>query len=366
MTAERQFGFHLLQTLGLGLVLLAVCLIGLSGCDGGSRGTGTVSVDGRVLSEQGMPQSGIVISDINSGSSDVSGENGEFFLSVQPVAGRLSLAVDTPRFSDTVEFENLDSAVSTIRVMLTVVDTTNSILSEIVSSEILASPSEEAGTASPSKIKPTPGGSDTNTPKPSHTPSSGGGLGEEGPTTPTPSPTPTPLPGSASPTPTPSETPEPEEVEEEGILTQLSLVSLTVDGITFTLDAGTQYLNGGGDSISYDSLELGDRIRVYGVRLSQVITADLVVLLEEGESSGGDDHHQEEGEDVEGEGRIETLTSSLMRVDHIDFTLTPETRYLDHEEHHVTLEFFRVNDRVHVVGVRSNGQNLALSVKESG
>lgn len=84
------------------LSVIAFLAILFGGCDGGSRGTGSIQVTGKALTTTSDPVPGVLVTDLESGNSDLSDDTGSYSVDAHERDGAVTLGVDAPTFSDTV------------------------------------------------------------------------------------------------------------------------------------------------------------------------------------------------------------------------------------------------------------------------
>ncbi|MCB0330049.1 MAG: hypothetical protein KDD70_10305 [Bdellovibrionales bacterium] len=309
------------------------------------------------------PLSGVLVTDLNTGTSDISDDAGNYSVRARAEAGDIRLGVDTSNFSDTVQLNQIAETTRLVKVDLVVFDEDENIEpGEIFESE---TDDEEEGEDNGAKSSSSEESNEHESPTPTL---SGGGVGSSSPSaSPVASPTSTGTPSptvSSTPaqTPAPSSTPqESQEVEREGILSALSETSLTVSGVVFEITSETTFRDRAGHVVAQSQFSTGERVEVRGIQLSPTAPPLALVVTSKEESSG----EHENGEDVEAEGAIQAITASSITVRGVQFSLTSSTTYLDKNEHHVTLSHFQVDDSVHVTGVRLNGENVAERILET-
>ncbi len=108
--------------------LLAILSFGISGCGGGSAGTGTTSFQGKILTPDNQPVEGAVVTVVGTGETAVSDEQGRFSLDAEaPSSGGVALQVQAPEVNATVNVPVGDRAESKVGVQLEVNSATSTV-----------------------------------------------------------------------------------------------------------------------------------------------------------------------------------------------------------------------------------------------
>ena len=255
--------------------ILLILLVAI-GCGGGSKGTGGQGFDGTVVSRQSQPLSGVAVTLLESGDSDVTDSDGRFDIYTEPLSGAVNVDVDTGTFRGQVLIGEVSTRTKNLTVRIQIDETLKTATSEEVARE------EEGHDDPDSHTTPTP--RPTRTPRPTASPNGNTATPSPTPAAPaTPTSTPTSTPSTETPTvsPTPgdhdghddeheSPTPEGEDVEAEGRIQSLSSNSIEVENTEFTVDSETRITRGDHESIDFSSLELNQRAHVKGKRRSGV------------------------------------------------------------------------------------------------
>ena len=81
--------------------LLAIFAVMIPGCGGGSRGTGTLTIEGRVLNTRGQAVQSADVTNLETGATTKTTSNGSFELVTESLSGELSFLIDTGAFEVT-------------------------------------------------------------------------------------------------------------------------------------------------------------------------------------------------------------------------------------------------------------------------
>jgi hypothetical protein len=101
-------------------IVLAVSLVcGLEGCGGGSEGTGTRTIVGRVTTGSGEAVAGATITVLETSESAVTDDMGQYFLRSELPTEGFQLEVSTPDFSATTGVAPVDDEVTQVVVDIT-------------------------------------------------------------------------------------------------------------------------------------------------------------------------------------------------------------------------------------------------------
>jgi len=246
---------------------LAFCI---SGCAGGSKGTGVVDYVGKVFSPNGEALPGITITVVETGSSDVTDAQGQFSINSEAVFGDVELLIDTARFSKTTVIGSVPSTAKVVTVTIEVDEENENVSTKDFGVEEKEEENHDENSDNadntPKPVKPT------------KTPVSSNNI-------PTPSPT-----AVVTVTPTASHTPEDghdedendeehqQEVETEGRITALNSNALTVKSVVYILNTNTSYVLENGQPGNFSMLAIGNSVNVKGVVVSGQNVATRVKL----------------------------------------------------------------------------------------
>lgn len=147
------------------------------------------------------------------------------------------------------------------------------------------------------------------------------------------------------------------EVEVEGPIEALSATSITVLGITFSLDAATSFLNDDNDPTTAAAFAVGTRVEVKG-------RAAGGGTLRATRVKPDDDSFDDDGQEIELHGPIQALDATSVTVQGRVFTTTASTRYLDDDNNVIARDAFAVGDLVEAEGhVLADGTVRAEKIK---
>lgn len=242
--------------------ILSVVIIG-QGCGGGTKGTGGDQLIGKVLTPQQAPIVGVTVTELNSGESAVTENDGSFFIETELRSGPVVIGLDIGQVSTTVSLGNVTNEAVTLEVRI-----------ELDANTGAATPVEVEVTERRPLRTPTPRTTGTvNTP----------------PTT-SPGVTPTTIPPAPAATLTPSPSPtedhdddgnDSEEVEDTGVVTSVNSSAITINGTTYAVTQRTEVRGGGTHSIA--DIDVGDTVRVKGERINGSLEAREIELRSEEE-----------------------------------------------------------------------------------
>lgn len=151
------------------------------------------------------------------------------------------------------------------------------------------------------------------------------------------------------------------EVEVEGPIEALSASSITVLGLTFSVDAATAFLDDDNDPATAAAFSVGQRVEVKGRGASGAWRATRVKPDDDGYDDDGSDGT---GVHVEREGPVTALDAESVTVGDIRFLTTAQTQYLDDDNRVVSRSAFAVGQRAEAEGHRrADGTVVAYKVK---
>ncbi|MCB0334773.1 MAG: carboxypeptidase regulatory-like domain-containing protein, partial [Bdellovibrionales bacterium] len=125
MMMHKKFGAFVRWWIASPLVLLLMIVL-LSDCSGGTRGSGGVTVTGKVVDRSGNAFSGSTVTILQSGDSTSVDDQGEFALANQP-SGTLDVLVERDEFSATTNLGSIAPTTSTVRVLVVADEDTSSL-----------------------------------------------------------------------------------------------------------------------------------------------------------------------------------------------------------------------------------------------
>lgn len=276
--------------------VLAICLFVLTGCAGGSKGTGGQGFGGIVVTKQSTPVSGVIVTLLQTGISDITDVDGKFFLEASIPDGDVRFNIDTGKFQKDIIIMNLPPTAKVVNIVIQVdedEEEAEAIDVEVTENEEHEETQKPTRTPSSSKTVSDGNGDDTGQKSPTATPL----PVPTNPEIPTPTPiaTSTPIPEVITPTasPTLTSTPQPtltpvrpsvtpgpngEDAEAEGRIEALTSNSITVRRLTFQVTGSTVVTKGDHTTISFSSLSIGDRAHVTGVWQSGVAIASRIKI----------------------------------------------------------------------------------------
>lgn len=261
----------------IGLLTVVVLWISGVGCGGSTRGTGGVTIEGRLVAVVSLePIAGVTVTALETGDSAISDQNGDFVIESEPGVP-VSFAIEDSSFQAQVTVSDIPAD------------------AEIVTLTIELNRQEKTAQSKPTTVKKrrdktevgddlgSGGDTDDDDKGPDDNGGSGGSGGTPTPTptpgstptgTSTPAPTATPVPGttptptdSATPTPTPEEegTPEPARTRVDGLITSVTGNSITVETTLFLVTSSTELRDGDGKGTGISSFTIGTEVRAEGV-----------------------------------------------------------------------------------------------------
>jgi len=146
------------------------------------------------------------------------------------------------------------------------------------------------------------------------------------------------------------------EVEIIGYVTEVGTASFVINGITFLVDANTEYRGRHGNTFSFEQIEVGILLEV---KADIQTNGDLLVTRVKTE----DDHNQHHGE-LEITGLIESLTANSLTVAQQEFFVNAQTVVLDDNRMPILFSDLTVGDRVEVKAFRQpDSSYLAVRIK---
>lgn len=261
----------------IGLLSVVVLWISGVGCGGSTRGTGGVTVEGRLVAVVSLePIAGVTVTALETGDSAISDLNGDFVIESEPGVP-VSFAIEDSSFQAQVTVTDIpsDAEIVTLTIELNRQEKTAQSKPTTVKKrrdktnedggqgsggnkgDDDKDPDDDSGnggSGSTPTPTPSPGSTPvgTATPAPTSTPISG--------TTPTPSNTATP-----SPTPEEHETPEPQRRRVDGLITAVTAGSITVGTTTFLITSSTELRDEDGKATTISSFTIGSEVRAEGV-----------------------------------------------------------------------------------------------------
>ncbi|MFQ5708716.1 MAG: DUF5666 domain-containing protein, partial [bacterium] len=147
-----------------------------------------------------------------------------------------------------------------------------------------------------------------------------------------------------------------EEVEVKGAIESLGADSLVVSGTTFFVDGNTRIRDEDERSISLSDLKVGDFVEVKAIRQADGRLLATRIEVE-------DENREEEGEEVEVKGTIESLGADSLVVSGTTFFVDGNTRIRDEDERSISLSDLKVGDFVEVKAIlRVDGTWLATRI----
>lgn len=116
--------------------LTAACLLSMSGCGGGSAGTGieTKTIEGTIRSTEDAPLAGVVITVTETGDSTVSNASGEFSIQTAVSGSVVELAINGETVDSSLQLNVSDNS-TTVNLAVTVDEATSSL--ELKNVEVL-------------------------------------------------------------------------------------------------------------------------------------------------------------------------------------------------------------------------------------
>lgn len=150
------------------------------------------------------------------------------------------------------------------------------------------------------------------------------------------------------------------EVEVEGPIEALSATSITVLGISFSLDAGTAFLDDNNDPTTVAAFAVGTRVEVKG--RSAGGGAFRATRVKPDDDSYDDDG--EDGQEIELHGPIQAIDATSVTVQGRVFVTSASTRYLDDDNNAIPRSAFQVGEFVEAEGhVQADGTVRAEKIK---
>lgn len=259
-----------------GFCTIILCVWTLLGCGGGSRGTGTLSIEGRVLSSRGEPISEATVINNETGESAVTSSMGEFLLELERLSGTVSFTVETPSFTvtssggseitkDTEVIEvaiTVDTSAQRPKASQTVKIKKEKSGSSSSASSSSSSKASSSSSSSSSNSSKSSGGSSSSSSDDSGNGDSDDDSGDDS--------------SSSSSQGSSSSSSQGEddnqEVKVEGAIQGLTTSSLTVRETTFTVDSQTRFEG----KRSLSEFSVGDEVEVRGRFRSGVLVADRI------------------------------------------------------------------------------------------
>ncbi len=149
------------------------------------------------------------------------------------------------------------------------------------------------------------------------------------------------------------------EVEVEGPIESLSATSITVLGITFSLDGSTAFLTDDNDPTTVAAFAVGTRVEVKGRSTGGGTFRATRVKPDDDSYDDGED-----GQEVELHGPIQAIDAASVTVGGRVFVTTASTRYLDDDNDPISRSAFQVGDLVEAEGhIQSDGTVRAEKIK---
>ena len=106
------------------LEFLLITIVLLSGCGGGSEGTGTGAIPrtltGTVLGQDGKPVSGAIVTVLNTGDTTTTSPTGDFLLPLPLELNQFTVEVDSGNVKGNVNIPAIDQDVTTVQVAIKV------------------------------------------------------------------------------------------------------------------------------------------------------------------------------------------------------------------------------------------------------
>lgn len=341
----------------VGRLLCVLFLIFGSACSGGSKGTGTQTFEGRVVTSKSEPAAGVTVTLVDTGDSDVTDDQGFFSIISILLAGDLPVAVDTDQFSSTVIVTGVPEAATRVNVTIQLNEETEEAELDEVSIEHEQKEKEsgledqEHSSESAESNSQEQSGAAVNS---GEQESSGSGSSKPG----------------------------TQEIETEGIISTVQVSSISVNGLVFQINSTTRIKDSHGQIISASDLAPGDRVSIHGSQQSgQNIAFEIERKNESSTQSGGDSDDEgseqaaegeagesegfsNQGAELEAEGRVTAVSGSGLTVGTKSFVYNSQTIFKDKEEHPVSSSYFQIGMNVHVQGYAQSGKDIAALVKE--
>ena len=145
------------------------------------------------------------------------------------------------------------------------------------------------------------------------------------------------------------------EIELTGYVTELGTNSLVINGITFFVDANTQYRGRHGMVFSFEQIQVGMLLEV---KAALQTNGDLLAIRIKTED---DQHHSEE---LEVTGIIDNLTANSIILGQWEFFVNNQTAILDDHNMPITFGDLNVGNKVEVKALRQlDNTYLAVRIK---
>ncbi len=266
-------------------LITVVCCLCFVQCGGGSKGTGAIELNGKVLTNDGEPIANATVFLAESGDSATTDTSGAFTIESEEQHSDLTFQIVSGELTTSANVAGLPSSYQSVYVIIKVNSSArNAEVEELVVDGEKREP--QGGGASPTpRLTATPSPSPSISPMPTASESPQPTASE----TPEPQPTSQNPGGSATSTPTVSPTPEEEpegespqegeDAEAEGTITAMSSNSMTVRAITFTLSASTRFRSEEAhQNLMLSDFAVGDQVHVTGVWRNGEAVAETVLM----------------------------------------------------------------------------------------
>lgn len=152
------------------------------------------------------------------------------------------------------------------------------------------------------------------------------------------------------------------EIEVEGVIESVSADQITVLGLSFALDAQTQFLDDDNNPATVALFVTGMRVEVKGRAIGG--GAFRATRVKPDDNGFDDDDNGDNGHEVEVNGTIGAIDAESFIVGDTRFITNDQTRYLDDDGAPIARSFFQVGDLAEAEGHRrSDGTVVANKIK---
>jgi hypothetical protein len=242
------------------------------GCGGGTRGTGSLTIDGNVRSINGQPLSSIQVTNLETGETATTNSNGTFKITTESQAGELSFLLESNSFQIVSRGGGTISEETTnINVEITVDNRSNNPSANQKITITSKKPNGGSGGSSSSKSSASSSNSSTSNSSSSSTSSSSFSSSSSSNSSSNSSATSA---SSSSSSSSSSSNDDDQEVRAKGAIERITSTSITVKQTTFIVNGNTEI--DGYDNFS--DFSVGENVEVRGKFINQVLIAEEIEL----------------------------------------------------------------------------------------